>query len=351
MDGGHGYLPRCAASVLAADLWEVLLVGFLAYLAFESVKILIDRKIEEEGGIEEAELGEEGGAASSSRLATLLPLFRNFLFIVIAVIAGMIALSELGVDIAPLFAGAGVIGLAIGFGAQTMIRDIFSGAFFLMDDAFRKGEYIDIGSIKGTVEKISIRSMQLRHHMGALHTIPFGEIHHLTNYSRDWVMMKLPLRVTYDTDVETVRKLIKTLGQELLEHPEEGPKFVQPLKSQGVYKMEDSAMIIRVKYMTKPGDQFTTRKLVYAKIRELFEREGIRFAHRQVTVQVAGQPDGKPLTEAEKDAVAGAAAPEDETVPRTGTGSDKTRPNALHTAYFRRAVCGRLRKSSSTLER
>ena len=312
-------IDLAAQGGLLHGLWEVLLVGFLAYLAFKSVKILIDRKIAEEGGIEEAELGEEGGAASSSRLATLLPLFRNFLFIVIAVIAGMIALSELGVDIAPLFAGAGVIGLAIGFGAQTMIRDIFSGAFFLMDDAFRKGEYIDIGGIKGTVEKISIRSMQLRHHMGALHTIPFGEIHHLTNYSRDWVMMKLPLRVPYDTDVERVRKLIKTLGKELLEHPEEGPKFVQPLKSQGVYKMEDSAMIIRVKYMTKPGDQFTTRKLVYAKVRELFEREGIKFAHRQVTVQVAGQEDGKPLTDEQKDAIAGAATSEDETLPKTGT--------------------------------
>ena len=289
-------------------LWEVLLVGFLAYLAFQGVKIVIDRKIEEEGG-DAAPLPGEEGAGAGSRLATLLPLFRNFLFIVIAVIAGMIALSELGVDIAPLFAGAGVIGLAIGFGAQTLIRDIFSGAFFLMDDAFRKGEYIDIGTVKGTVERISLRSLQLRHHMGPLHTIPFGEITRLTNYSRDWVMMKLPLRVTYDTDVEKVRKLIKKLGQELLEHPEEGPKFLEPLKSQGVYRMEDSAMIIRVKYMTRPGDQFTTRKLVYAKIRELFEREGIHFAHREVTVRVAETPNGRPLSAADKEALAGAVTP------------------------------------------
>ena len=304
------------------SLWEVLLVGFMAYLAFQSVKIFVDRKIEEEGGFEAAEPGEEGGAKGSSRLATLLPLFRNFLFIVIAVIAGMIALSEMGVDIAPLFAGAGVIGLAIGFGAQTLIRDIFSGAFFLMDDAFRKGEYIDIGTVKGTVERISIRSLQLRHHMGPLHTVPFGEVMHLTNYSRDWVMMKLPLRLTYDTDVEKVRKLIKNLGKELLEHPEEGHKFLQPLKSQGVYKMEDSAMILRVKYMTKPGDQFTTRKLVYAKIRELFEKEGIHFAHREVTVRVAETPNGRPLTEADKEAIAGAVAPvpDEPGLAKTGTG-------------------------------
>lgn len=304
------------------SLWEILLIGFLAYLAFAAVRIAIDRKIAEEGGFdEEPEPGEEGGSQGASRLATLLPLFRNFLFIVIAVIGGMIALSELGVDIAPLFAGAGVIGLAIGFGAQTLIRDIFSGAFFLMDDAFRKGEYIDLGDVKGTVEKISIRSMQLRHHMGPLHTIPFGEVKHLTNYSRDWVMMKLPLRLTYDTDVEKVRKLIKKVGQELLAHPELGEKFLQPLKSQGVYQMEDSAMIIRVKFMTKPGDQFQVRKEVYARIRALFEREGIKFAHREVTVRVAETPNNEPLTPTQKEAVAGAVRPaiEADAVPKTGS--------------------------------
>jgi small-conductance mechanosensitive channel len=305
-----------------AGLWEILLVAFLAYLGFESVKIAIDRKIEEEGGYHEPEPGEEGGAKGASRLATLLPLFRNCLLIVIAVIAGMIVLSELGVDIAPLFAGAGVVGLAVGFGAQTLIRDIFSGAFFLMDDAFRKGEYIDIGSVKGTVERISIRSLQLRHHKGPLHTIPFGEIQHLTNYSRDWVMMKLPLRVTYDTDVEKVRKLIKNLGKELLKEPEIGETFLQPLKSQGVYQMEDSAMIIRVKFMTRPGDQFQARKLVYAKIRELFAKEGIKFAHREVTVRVAETPHDRPLTDQEKEAVAGAVRPmiEEDQAPASGSG-------------------------------
>jgi small-conductance mechanosensitive channel len=208
---------------------------------------------------------------------------------------------DLGVNIAPLFAGAGVAGIAIGFGAQTLIRDIFSGAFFLIDDAFRKGEYIEIGAIRGTVEKISVRSMQLRHHRGPLHTVPFGEIHQLTNYSRDWVIMKLPLRITYDTDVEKVRKHIKQLGQALLDDPDLGPKFLQPLKSQGVIQMEDSAMILRVKFMTRPGDQWEIRKRVYQELHALFRREGIRFANREVTVRFAGEatattPTGDPVT-------------------------------------------------------
>ena len=160
--------------------------------------------------------------------------------------------------------------------------------------------------------------------MGALHTIPFGEILQLTNYSRDWVMMKLKLRVTYDTDVEQVRKLIKKLGQELLEHEEIGSSFLQPLKSQGVYAMEDSAMIIRVKFMTKPGEQFVARKLVYSKIRELFEKHGIKFAHREVTVRLAGdnQPDMDNLSEEDKEAIAGAALPAIEQAEGSGKPAD-----------------------------
>jgi small-conductance mechanosensitive channel len=265
---------------------------FLGYIAFHGVRIWLDQKIEDEGGdAPVAEPGDEGGGASSaSRLATLLPLLRAFVLIVIGTTVVLLVAMDFGVNVAPLFAGAGIVGLALGFGAQTLVRDILSGLFFLLDDAFRKGEYVDVGEVKGTVEKISLRSFQLRHHLGALNTIPFGEIKHLTNFSRDWVMMKLPLRLTYDTDVDKVRKLIKKLGEELLEHPTEGHKFVQPLKSQGVYMMEDSAMIFRVKFMTRPGDQWTTRKLVYQEIRNLFQREGIKFAHREVTVRVSDQP-------------------------------------------------------------
>ena len=264
---------------LADRLLDIMVIIFIGYVVYHAFRIWIDTKIEAEVGDQpEAELGDEGsGASSASRLATLLPLFRNF-----------------------------IVGVAVGFGSQALVRDIFAGAFFLFDDAFRKGEYLDVGGVKGTVEKISVRSFQLRHHLGALHTIPFGELQVMTNYSRDWVIMKLPLRVTYDTDVEKVRKLIKKLGVELLDDPVIGNDFIQPLKSQGVIEMQDSAMIIRVKFMTKPGDQWLVRKKVYEEIRSLFEREGIRFAHREVTVRLAeGKVDN--LSEQERKAVTAAA--------------------------------------------
>ncbi|MFK7867873.1 MAG: mechanosensitive ion channel family protein [Roseobacter sp.] len=292
----------------ASQFLDILAILFLGYIAFHAFRIWIDHKIsEEQGEMEEGELGDEGGGTSASRLATLLPLFRNFILVILVVTIALIVLMEAGVNVGPLFAGAGVVGVAVGFGSQALVRDIFSGGFFLFDDAFRKGEYLDVGGVKGTVEKISVRSFQLRHHLGALHTIPFGEIQVMTNYSRDWVIMKLPLRVTYDTDVEKVRKLIKNLGVTLLDDPVIGENFIQPLKSQGVIEMQDSAMIIRVKFMTKPGDQWLVRKKVYEEIRALFEQEGINFAHREVTVRLAGDKSPDELTEQDKKAVTAAA--------------------------------------------
>jgi len=295
------------AENLADRLLDIMVIIFIGYVIYHAFRIWIDNLIEAETPEEEeVELGDEGGGGSASRLGTLLPLFRNFTLIVVMLTIVLIVLMDIGVNVGPLFAGAGIVGIAIGFGSQALVRDVFAGAFFLFDDAFRKGEYLDVGEVKGTVEKISVRSFQLRHHLGALHTIPFGELQVITNYSRDWVMMKLPLRVTYDTDVEQVRRLVKKLGQDLLEDPVIGKDFIQPLKSQGVIEMQDSAMIIRVKFMTKPGDQWLARKRVYEEIRSLFEREGIKFAHREVTVRLA---DGKAadLSEDQKQNIAAAA--------------------------------------------
>jgi small-conductance mechanosensitive channel len=301
---GPGAFAGSSAVETALDLLQV---GFVGYVVFHATRIWLDRKIEDEGGDIEMMPGDEGGGAGATRLATLLPLVRNFILIVILTTLALIVAMQLGANVGPLFAGAGIVGLAIGFGSQTLVRDILSGAFFLLDDAFRKGEYIDVGNVKGTVEKISLRSFQLRHHLGMLHTIPFGEIQHLTNFSRDWVMMKLPLRLTYDTDVERVRKLVKNLGVALLDDPEVGDKFLQPLKSQGVIQMDESAMIVRIKFMTRPGDQWVIRKRVFSEIRELFEREGIMFAHREVTVRIPGMPKDRELDESGQRAVGAAA--------------------------------------------
>ncbi len=279
---------------LVAAAINVGVTALVGYVIWQLVSAMIDSRLEAEGGgepDEHAAPGGEGGGAGATRAATLLPLLRTFAFATIAVMAVMTALSGLGIDIGPLLAGAGVVGIAIGFGAQTLVRDIVSGAFFLIDDAFRMGEYIDVGAAKGTVEKISIRSLRLRHHRGPLTTIPFGEIQTLTTYSRDWVIMKLPMRLTYDTDPVKVKKIVKQIGLEMSEDPDLGPMLLDPPKSQGVLQMDDSAMILRVKFMAKPGEQFVLRRELLHRIRAAFAREGITFASREVTVHVSGDAE------------------------------------------------------------
>ncbi|MGJ8617807.1 MAG: mechanosensitive ion channel family protein [Sulfitobacter sp.] len=239
-----------------------------------------------------------------ARMATLLPLLRVTLMITLLAMVAMSVLTSLGVNVAPLLAGAGVIGVAIGFGAQSLVKDVVSGIFFLIDDAFRVGEYVEIDNLRGTVERISIRSLQIRHHRGAVHTLPFGELRHLTNHSRDWVIMKLEFRVPFDTDLKLVKKLIKGIGAQMKEHEEYGDSIIETLKSQGVRRMEEFNMVVGVKFMTRPGEQWLVRRDAYQMVRDAFDANGIRMAERNVKVEVAGAEN---MTEEERQAVAGAA--------------------------------------------
>jgi small-conductance mechanosensitive channel len=249
---------------------------------------------------------EEGGAGGS-RIGTLLLLLRKFMLAVIIVMATLIMLSSIGVNIGPLIAGAGVIGLAIGFGAQTLVKDIIAGVFFLMDDAFRVGDYIETAGTKGMVDHISLRSLRLRHPRGMVNTIPFGDMGIVTNMSRDYIITKLDFRVRYDTDIEQVRKIIKKkVYMPIMQNEELAPKLLDAIKSQGVREMDDSAMIMRIKFKTAPGQQFIIRKEVYRLMQEAFQEAGIEFAHRNVTVYMPPEtdetePGGQPGQEAETD--------------------------------------------------
>ncbi|MEO1091550.1 MAG: mechanosensitive ion channel family protein [Pseudomonadota bacterium] len=230
----------------------------------------------------------------ATRLQTLLPLFGATAKSVVVAVAALMALSAVGIDIGPLLAGAGILGLAIGFGAQALVQDVVAGIFFLIDDAFRVGEYIEVSDqLRGEVERLSLRSMQLRHHRGAVHTIPFGQLQAITNYNRDWVIYKQKFRLPFDTDIEQVRKLVKQVGKELLADPEHGPKFLEPLKSQGVREIDDSALIIGTKFRCRPREQFVLRRVIYHRLTQAFARHGIRLATRRVEVD-GGPAPGEP---------------------------------------------------------
>ena len=295
---------------IASSFFESLFILIIGYLIWEVATLWINRKLADEqtavGLAPDAEAGGEGGGAGGSRLSTVLPLTKLAVQISIITITVLIALSSLGVNITPLLAGAGILGLAIGFGAQTLVKDIVSGVFFLLDDAFRVGEFLDINGTMGTVERISIRSLQLRHPSGPVHTIPYGEIPKITNNSRDWVIMKLKFTVPFSTDINKVKRIFKQIGKEMLEAPY-ADDLIQTFKSQGVSDVNDVGIILRGKFMAKPGKQWAIRKDVYAKVQKAFAENGIEFARREVKVNMPDR-DGADLTDEESSRIATAAA-------------------------------------------
>ena len=273
-------------SRLVHGVLSAIIILLVADVLWHAMKTAIDRKLAEVADPGQPSTDE---ARRRGRLRTLLPIFRNIMFVVVIAVAVLMALSSMGVPITPLVAGAGVFGIAVGFGAQTFARDIIAGMFYLLDDAFRVGEYIQSGNYKGTVEGFSIRSVRLRHHRGPVYTVPFSLLGAVQNQSRDWVIDKIAIGITYDSDLTLAKKLIKQIGLDLAKDPEYAPLILEPLKMQGVDNLGDFAVQIRAKMMTLPGEQFVIRRQAYAMIKKAFDENGIKFAFP--TVQVAGEGD------------------------------------------------------------
>ena len=214
----------------------------------------------------------------ASRISTLMPMLRVTGAVVITVIAVMIALDDFGINITPLIAGASVFGIAISFGSQTLVRDIVSGIFYLTDDAFRVGEFIDCGKAKGTVEGFTLRSIRLRHQNGQIFTVPFGQLGQITNFSRDWITVKFNLRFARNTDLEKLRKAAKRIGTEMLELPEIKAEVLEPFKMQGIADVDDNALIVRFKFTARPGNPAAIQREAVNRMFKVFPAEGIEFA-------------------------------------------------------------------------
>jgi moderate conductance mechanosensitive channel len=275
-------------SLLMRKILIVLAIILAIDMGWQLVRTLIDHWLETS-----KDMGKPGTpeAIKKAKVRTLLPIVRNVVMVFLAVLAVLMTLSTLGVDIAPLIASAGVVGVAIGVGSQTLVKDIISGMFYLLDDAFRVGEYVVAGSYKGTVESFSLRSVRLRHHRGPVYTIPFGELGAVQNLSRDYVIDKIVLSLTYDTDLEKVRKLLKQIGKQLAEDPELAPAIIEPLKMQRVDAFGDYGISVVLKVKTLPGEQFQLRQKALPLIKKVFDENGVEFAYP--TVKVAEGTDHK----------------------------------------------------------
>ncbi|WP_342360759.1 mechanosensitive ion channel family protein [Terrarubrum flagellatum] len=259
---------------------EILVIGYLLWVFFHT---LFEAHAPKHVSALPSE-DDEAHDQVQTRLGSVLPILRGFSLGAIFGLTLLVALSKLGVDIGPLLAGFGILGLAISFGSQALVRDIVSGLFFMMEDAFRVGEYIDTGRLRGTVEKISLRSVQLRHQSGQIHTVPFGQISAVTNASRDWATVKFNIKLDPATDIEKARKAIKKTGIAMMEDPEIGRDFILPLKMQGVSDILETGIVLRLKFTAKPSQASYLQRESLKRVHRALNEAGVQFASNAVTV-------------------------------------------------------------------
>jgi small-conductance mechanosensitive channel len=293
---------QAAMGSISAAVWTL----FGAYILWQLVRLAIDRQLQGTGGIGlPGQADDDEEITPATRLQTILPLMRAAFAVLIGVVAVLTVLSGLGVNTAPLIAGAGVFGLAISFGSQSLVRDVISGLFYMWDDAFRVGEYIDTGRLKGTVENLGVRSVRLRHQNGPLHTIPYGQLGAVTNLSRDFATIKFNLRFDPRTDVEAVRKTTKQIGLAMQDdNPELAVEIMQPLKLQGIAEVVDNALVLRFKFTSRPIKPSWVQREYLKRMYKEFAEKNLRFATGAVFLQTVPPVDS--------------AAPQPETPPSAG---------------------------------
>jgi len=279
------WLDTTLGKRLAESAFSIISVVILALILWEAVNSGVERYLSQtdnDGNIVER----------SARARTLLPLFRKVVFTVLAVMVALIVLSELGINIGPLLAGAGVVGLAIGFGAQTLVKDIITGLFILVEDTISVGDYVDVGGHEGTVESLSIRTIRLRDPAGSVHTVPFSDVGTVLNYTKDYSFAVLNIGIAYREDVDEVMKVIEVLGQEMANDPALSRDIITPLEVQGLQSLDDSAVVIRARIKVQAGTQWGIKREFNLRMKKRFDELGIEIPFPQRTITFGEDKQG-----------------------------------------------------------
>ncbi|MBI3447253.1 MAG: mechanosensitive ion channel [Magnetospirillum sp.] len=259
--------------ILSASI-NIVIVLAVAVVLWEMIRAFIERYLS-------ATDADGNQLQRSGRARTLLPLARNFAFFLLVVMVGLIVLSELGVNIAPLLAGAGVLGIAIGFGSQKLVQDIITGAFVLFDDTLSVGDSVKVGEHVGTVEAISIRAIKIRDGNGALHTVPFGAVSTVINSSRGFNYAGFDIPIAYEVDSDKVTELLVALGAEMQAEPVWGAMMIDAVEVQGIERFDAASVVMRARIKTTPGDRVTLIREFHRRLKHRFDAAGIAMASAQ----------------------------------------------------------------------
>jgi len=245
------------------------------------------------------------------RAETLGRVFRYIVTVTISLIAVVLVLSELGVSVAPILGAAGVVGLAVGFGAQSLVKDYFTGFFILLENQLTRGDVVEIGGKAGLVEDVTLRYVRLRDYSGNVHYVPNNLITSVTNMSRGFAQSVIDVGVAYREDTDQVVEVMRAVGRELRADETFGPKILDDLEIAGVDQWADSAVVLRCRFKVLPLEQWGVRREYLRRLKQAFDRHGIEIPFPHVTVYAGAAKDGTappfPLLQAREPTAAPAA--------------------------------------------
>jgi small conductance mechanosensitive channel len=225
----------------------------------------------------------------AKRVTTLARVFRYAASVLVVIVAGMLILGELGISIAPILATAGVAGVAIGLGAQTLIKDYLSGFFILLENQIRQGDVVEVGGKSGFVEEVTLRHVRLRDYDGNVHWIPNSAIVTVSNFSRSFAFAVIDVDVAYKENLDDVFEIVKRVGREMRTDAEFAPKILDDLELAGVEKLGSSSVVVRCRFKVLPLEQWNVRRAFFKRLKEAFDARGVEipFPHMKV---YAGAP-------------------------------------------------------------
>ncbi|MDP3414858.1 mechanosensitive ion channel domain-containing protein [Falsiroseomonas sp.] len=266
-------------AMLLSSLVSIALTVAVALTVWEVANAAIARYL--------ARLSRDAQAARSARVRTLLPMLRTILSGTIIVFVALNVLTEIGVNVAPLIAGAGVIGLAIGFGSQTLVRDVITGIFLLFEDAVAVGDVVSVGGLAGVVEQLSIRSIKLRAQDGSIHIVPFSAVTTVTNMTRDFSMAVLDVSVAYGEDTDRVVEVMKEVAADIRADPKFNPLIRDELEVLGVERLADSGVVIRARIKGEPMARWSLSREFNRRIKQRFDQLGIEipYPHQKLVIE------------------------------------------------------------------
>jgi small-conductance mechanosensitive channel len=281
---------------LLASLVSVGLTLAVAVTVWELANAAIQRHL--------AKLSRDAQAARSARVRTLLPMLRTVLSFTIIAVVALNVLTEIGINVAPLIAGAGVVGLAIGFGSQSLVRDVITGAFLLFEDAMAVGDVVQVGGLSGVVEQLSIRSIKLRAQDGSVHIIPFSAVTTVTNMTRDFGFAVLDVSVGYGEDTDRVAEVLREIAASIRQDAKLGPQIRDDLEILGVERLADSGVLMRARIKTDPSARWAVGREFNRRIKQRFDKLGIEipYPHQKLVIERGDKHPGEDFPEAPAEA-------------------------------------------------